>query len=308
MAQFVNMRTVELTAGSAPNAPLGRACQGDHKANRLGAIVIENGQPVALSGNCAGTAILNDGSTVPLTGVISGNEAYVELDSACYQVEGPITVFVKWINGTLETTLISFFGTLEITETGAMIQPSTPIPDLAQLMAQIEAMQEATAAAIAVVKHSVRYDIGQILTDVDKARARANIGIAATINSMAVRYDRAMGLTDAQKLQARLNAAAAYISSLAIDFSPDQYYAAGSIVSHEGYIWYFTSNHAAGAWTGNDVDLVSVAYLLSRYWVRADAQQGLTVAEKVQARENIGAAQISPTDSGGSETGMLITY
>ncbi len=166
MAQFINMHEVELTGGCAPKLPLGRTCHGDHKANRCGAIVKQNGAPLSLGGNCAGTAILGDGSTVPLTGTIDGNQAYVELDNACYSVEGPITVHVKWADGALATTLISFFGTVEITETGVVIQPSDPIPDLAQLMTSIEAMQTATAAANAAA---------------DSARAAADEALDLTI-------------------------------------------------------------------------------------------------------------------------------
>ena len=147
MAQFVNMHVVDLTKGSAPKKPLGVIHEGDHLANRCGAIVMMGKAPQALGGNCAGTAILQDGSTVPLTGTISDNEAYVELDNACYQVEGAITVHVKWVSGSLETTLISFYGTVEITATGAVIQPSTPIPDLPQLLASIEEMRAATEDA-----------------------------------------------------------------------------------------------------------------------------------------------------------------
>lgn len=36
--------------------------------------------------------------------------------------------------------------------------------------------------------------------------------------------------------------------------------------------------------------------------------QSKTTAQKSMARQNIGAAQISPTDSDGASTGMLITY
>lgn len=178
MAQFINMHVVDLSKGFAPKKRLGVIHQGDHLANRCGAIVMMGKAPLALGGNCAGTAILQDGSTVPLTGTISDNEAYVELDNACYQVEGTITVHVKWVSGSLETTLISFYGTVEITETGAVIQPSTPIPDLPELLASIEEMQEATAAAEAAATKSVRYDTTQSLTDAQKTTARQNIGAA----------------------------------------------------------------------------------------------------------------------------------
>lgn len=178
MAQFINIHPVDLSGGTAPKLPLGVIHQGDHLANRCGAAVMLGKEPVQLGGSCAGTAILADGSTVPLTGTIDGNLAYVELDGECYAVEGPISVFVKWVNGSPETTLISFFGTVEITETGVVIQPRVPIPDLPQLLASIEEMQEATAAAEAAAEKSVRYDTAQSLTDAQKSTARQNIGAA----------------------------------------------------------------------------------------------------------------------------------
>ena len=147
MAQYENIWPIELNAGSAPVVALGTIYEGDHKANRCGAAVVKGGAPYALGGQCAGTAILADGSTVPMNGTIEGNLAYVELDSQCYSVEGPISVFVKWVNGTLETTLIALTGTVKLTETGSVIQPGDPIPDLAQLLASIEEMRAATEDA-----------------------------------------------------------------------------------------------------------------------------------------------------------------
>jgi len=153
--------------------------QNNNKAHRIGALVYQNGEELVLGGQCSGTAILADGSTVPLTGAVSGNQAYVELNSTCYTVEGTIIVSVTWINGTLQTTLLWAVGTVKITNTGIVIQPGDPIPNLEQLMAQITAMQEATAAAEAAATKAVRYDSTQSLTDAQKAQARINISAAS---------------------------------------------------------------------------------------------------------------------------------
>ena len=276
MAQYVNMRPVELNAGSAPVFPLGTIFEGDHKANRCGAMVTQGGAPVALGGQCAGTAILADGSTVPLTGTIDENQAYVELDSECYAVEGTISVFVKWVDGTLETTLIAFVGTVKKTETGSVIQPGDPIPDLAQLMASIAAMQEATAAAEAAATKSVRYDTTQSLTGAQAAQARANIKAAT--------YD-----------------------DLAPAFSSSASYSAGDYVIYDGRLMQFTAAHS-GAWTGTDAVSVTVSSGLSNGPVLYSKAQSLTDAQKSTARQNIGAAKISPVDSENSGSGMLVIY
>ena len=178
MAQFGQMERVELNNGAAPVVQLKWLAQNNNKAHRVGAIVTQGGEPLPLGGNCSGTAILADGSTVPLTGAVSGNEAYVELNSTCYTVEGTIIVSVTWISGQLQTTLLWAVGTVKITNTGTVIQPGDPIPNLEQLMAQITAMQEATAAANAAATKSVRYDTAQSLTGAQKAQARQNIQAA----------------------------------------------------------------------------------------------------------------------------------
>lgn len=143
MAQFINMHRVELATGVAPVVSLNQVYYGDAQANRAGAIVTLNGQPFALEGQCAGTAILSDGSTVPLTGEVSGNEAYVNLPAACYAVEGPIQIFVRLTNGDVVTTLISFVGTVRLTETETYIDPGDVLPSYAELL---QALKDAAAS------------------------------------------------------------------------------------------------------------------------------------------------------------------
>ena len=276
MAQFLNMFKVDLNEGAAPVVSLKQIYYGDHKANRVGAFVMLDGITYPLGGSCAGTAILADGSTVPLTGTIAGNQAYVELDSACYQVEGQIVVHVKWVSGSLKTTLISAVGTVRLTETGTVIQPSTPVPDLAELMAAISDMETATEAANAAASKSVRYDTAQ-------------------------------SLTGAQAAQARVNIKAATYNDLAPAFSSSASYSAGDYVIYDGNLMQFTAAHS-GAWTGTDAVSVTVSSGLSNGPVLYSKAQSLTGAQKAQARENIGAAQVSPTDFNGSGTGMFIEY
>ena len=164
--------------------------QGNANANRIGAAVTEYGQEKALGGRCAGLCVRADGNCVPLTGVVSGNQAYVVLDGNCYQVPGRITVFVTWVadlsapapqtieDTAEETTLLCVCGNVVETAGGAMLQPVEHLPDYAQLLAAIEDMQEATAAAEAAAAKSVRVDTAQSLTNAEKTQARQNIDAA----------------------------------------------------------------------------------------------------------------------------------
>ena len=138
MAQFLNIFKVDLNQGAAPVAQLRQIHYGDVSANRIGADVYLNGEPVTLGGTCSGTAILANGGTVALTGTVSENRAYVDLPSACYAVEGPIQVFVKLTASGVTTTLVSAVGTVRLTETGTVIDPGTVIDSVSELIEDIE--------------------------------------------------------------------------------------------------------------------------------------------------------------------------
>lgn len=159
MAQFVNMFEVDLQGRRNDPMPL-RSTIGEGDANglRVGARVTSLGDPVSLDGQCVGKVIRADGATVPLTGTITGNMAYVVLDQSSCMITGPIQVAVMWVRGNDVTTLVIAYGTVVRTETGADVQPSEPIPDLTELLAEIDAMRDATAAANAAASMRVSYN------------------------------------------------------------------------------------------------------------------------------------------------------
>ena len=152
MAQFVNIYDVDLMKPSAPRQLRQMVCEGDAKGNRVGANVYSDGIPVSLGGQCVGKVVRADGTTVQLTGTVSGNQAYVVLDQSSCAIEGQIQVAVCWVSGTNITTLVVAYGAVINTQTGTAVQPSTPIPDLTQLLAEIDAMRAATAAANAAAE------------------------------------------------------------------------------------------------------------------------------------------------------------
>ena len=147
MAQFVNMFTVDLSAPTYPQTLTQIVCEGDSNSMRVGAYVTDEGQPVTLGGNCVGKIKRADGSMVTLNGVIDANAAYVVLDQASCAIEGPLQIAVCWVSDINVTTLLLAYGTVVDTQSGVYVQPSTPIPDLTQLLAEIDNMRAATAAA-----------------------------------------------------------------------------------------------------------------------------------------------------------------
>ncbi len=149
MAQFVNMFQVNLKNSSSQIANINTVYQGNANANRVGAVVFDGKEPYPLAGTCAGAVSRDNGTFVPLVGVVSGNEAYVVLDSNCYEVLGPLRITITVTNGNEETTLIAIYGNVEATGSGNIIQPAERLPDYVQLLGEIQAMRTATAAAVA---------------------------------------------------------------------------------------------------------------------------------------------------------------
>lgn len=155
MAQFEFICDVDLQARTSPQ-PMHRIVgEGDVNGLRIGARVTSGGEAAELAGNCVGKVVRADGATVTLTGTIAGNLAYVVLDQESCCVEGPIQVAVCWVSGSNVTTLLIAYGTVVPTRTGNSIQPSTPIPDLDQLLAEIDNMRAATAAANAAAANAI---------------------------------------------------------------------------------------------------------------------------------------------------------
>ena len=113
--------------------------EGDALANRFGIRAYRNGVAENLGGTCVGLFIRADGGTVTVEGVVSGNEAYVELPQACYAVEGQFALAIKVINGNATGTLRIVDGVVDNTTTGSVVDPGTIIPSIETLIAAIDA-------------------------------------------------------------------------------------------------------------------------------------------------------------------------
>ena len=137
MAQFNNMFYVDLSGQNAPVMLRQMIGEGNNSANKIGAIVKNNGTDVQLNGSCKGRVIRADGVTVLIDGVISGNTAYIVLDGESYAVPGQIDICVNWVNGNEVTTLVKAYGTVERTATGQVIPSGNPI-DIDEIIALLE--------------------------------------------------------------------------------------------------------------------------------------------------------------------------
>lgn len=187
MLQFENAYFVDLEKGPVVDQLRKPMHYGDDKANRIGATVTKNGQAVALSGNCTGKAILGDDTWVLISnGVIDGNEAYIELPSACYSVEGPIHIFVNIDSDDTELTLLDLTGYVKATQTDSAIDPEHPtfsVSELEQIITtgaqdQIEAIEAAGESQISAIEDKGENVLNSIPSDYTAAIAEAENALA----------------------------------------------------------------------------------------------------------------------------------
>lgn len=222
MAQFANMFEVDLNNRSYPVSLVQTVSEGNVYSNRIGAYVYKDGAPVNLGGACTGLVMRADGTTVPMTGVIDGNAAYVVLNQESCAIPGPIQVAVSWVSGNNTTTLLVAYGTVITTDTRSYVQ-SGPIADVNTLLGYIGEVEQAAAdaaesaasaaeSAETAQNKCVRFDTAQSLTTTQKSTARGNIDAAGL--AQVVRYDSAQTLTDAQKSTARENIDAAGLAQV----------------------------------------------------------------------------------------------
>ena len=127
---------------------------GDQEAHRITVDCYRQNsrEPVDLS--AAGVTayfVRADGMTIPLSGETEGNKASVLLPAACYAVMGRFSLVIKLSlnDGTADSINTVFWGegAVSRSRTDVVIDPDSVIPSLDELLAQIDAMETATAAA-----------------------------------------------------------------------------------------------------------------------------------------------------------------
>ena len=99
----------------------------DNDSNVISVDLYEDGVAYSSGGNVAGAVICPDGSTVPLTGALSGNRASVTLTGDCFAYPGQIGVGIQVISGTTKTTVLKAVYHVELFETDNPVDPGSRI-------------------------------------------------------------------------------------------------------------------------------------------------------------------------------------
>ncbi len=143
--QDIDLRCGAQTPQIWPNALM---LTGDNLAHTWRVRVFDGGEAVALTGaTVTGYFVRTDGNTVAIQGSAEGNAGVVTLAQACYAFEGDLKGVMRLTLGGKTITLSVLTLMVRKVLTNAIIDPSNVIPSLEDLLAQIEAMETATAAA-----------------------------------------------------------------------------------------------------------------------------------------------------------------
>lgn len=143
--QDVDLRCGAQTPQIWPNALM---LTGDNLAHTWRVRVFDGGGTVALTGaTVTGYFVRTDGNTVAVQGSVEGSTAIVTLAQACYAFEGDLKGVMRLTLGGKTVTLSVLTLMVRKVLTDAIIDPGNVIPSLEDLLAQIEVMETATAAA-----------------------------------------------------------------------------------------------------------------------------------------------------------------
>lgn len=120
---------------------------GDNKAHTWRVAIMDGGRPATLTGTVTGYFIRGDNATVAVGGELSGNVATVTLAQSCYNIEGDMSAVMRLKTSAGLITLAALILPVRQMITDTIVDPENIIPSLDDLLAQIEHMEESTAAA-----------------------------------------------------------------------------------------------------------------------------------------------------------------
>ena len=140
MAQFIKRFVQDLTQDIRVRQCGTIVFNKDNESNIISVDLYNGQEEYSGGGSVAGACICPDGSTVPLTGSISGKTASVTLTGDCFAFPGQIGIGIQVVSGTTKTTVLKAIYNVELFETDDMVDPGSRITaSVGQLVADIEA-------------------------------------------------------------------------------------------------------------------------------------------------------------------------
>ena len=188
MAQFETVLKNDLKAPVNVVPLHGVVFSADAKANRIIVEVTDGGSPATLTGTVSGNAIRADGVTVPMSGSLSGNRAWVDLPASAYAVEGQLSIIIRLVTGSgsneVKTTLGACCGYVQRSTTDSIVDPGEIIPSIEDLIDAID-------AAVA----SIPQDYSTLSSNVDNLMNKRAVMLLSTISGAIYATTTSSGFT-----------------------------------------------------------------------------------------------------------------
>lgn len=120
----------------------------DQEAHRFRIACTHGDTPAPLAGaSVSGYFLRADGVTVPISGSVEDNCAVLTLPAACYTRCGRFSLVVKLSLGSTISTIFWGEGAVAASRSDAILDQEDLLPDLTELLAQIDAMEAASQRA-----------------------------------------------------------------------------------------------------------------------------------------------------------------
>lgn len=150
---------------------LGRLfAESDQSAHLFEVQVMDGAHAVSLDGAAVtGYFIRPDDATVTIQGSALGNVAYLTLPASCYRYAGHFSLIIKVSANDVSTAIFWGDGMITRSTSDILLDPEQVVPSLDQLLAQIEAIKQATAQVNAVLPAAAT-----AIDNANAATARAN--------------------------------------------------------------------------------------------------------------------------------------
>ena len=140
MAQFQRHFVQDLTKPLIVRQCGDLGFSGDNLSDVISVDLYTDGVAYSGGGTCAGACICPDGSTVALTGSVSGKTASVTLKEDCFAIPGQIGIGIRITTGTTKTTVLKCIYNVDLFATNNPVDPGSRITlDVGDLVNRIDA-------------------------------------------------------------------------------------------------------------------------------------------------------------------------
>lgn len=148
MAQFQRHFVQDLTKPLIVRQCGDLGFSGDNLSDVISVDLYTDGVAYSGGGDCAGACICPDGSTVALTGSVSGKTASVTLTEDCFAIPGQIGIAIRVTSGTTKTTVLKAIYNVEQFATNNPVDPGSRISlDVGDLIDRIDTAVESIPAS-----------------------------------------------------------------------------------------------------------------------------------------------------------------